>query len=204
MRVLTALCGNASPRRGEAAGERELAEEARALAAVAFEHELVIAHALGCDPARELELALRNTLPDRDLATVLVDLVVEPGDVDFADSSSGPQAIVELHSLRSLIDAGSLVICAIGAGAPVTVDGGGEMQRVTVPTNPALAAALLARRLDADLFAILSGAAAPDGSQDAARSFVEATGRRAAIGELTKAVEIVRGGSGTQIAAPSA
>ena len=39
---------------------------------------------------------------------------------------------------------------------------------------------------------------------DAACRFVEATGRRAAIGELRRAAEIVRGEAGTQVRAPSA
>jgi carbamate kinase len=97
-----------------------------------------------------------------------------------------------------------------------------------------LTAALLARRLDADVLVMLtdvdavhldwgaesdralgkvttaelrehsfaSGSMGP--KVDAACRFVEATGRRAAIGSLTKAVEIVRGESGTQISAANA
>ncbi len=97
-----------------------------------------------------------------------------------------------------------------------------------------LTASLLARRLDADVLVMLSDVDAVHlgwGTEDdrplhrvapaelrehcfaagsmgpkveAACRFVEATGRRAAIGDLKKAVEIVRGESGTQISLPSA
>ncbi|HEY7255736.1 MAG TPA: carbamate kinase [Solirubrobacterales bacterium] len=148
--------------------------------------------------------------------------------------SPEPQAIVELRSLRTLIDAGDLVICAGGDGIPVALNGDGTMHGVEAVVDKDLTAALLARRLDADLLVMLtdvdavhldwggeaeralgrvtpaelrrhdfaSGSMAP--KVDAACRFVETTGRRAAIGELTKAVEIVRGAAGTQIAAPSA
>ncbi|HEY1355032.1 MAG TPA: carbamate kinase [Solirubrobacterales bacterium] len=148
--------------------------------------------------------------------------------------SPEPRAIVELRSLRMLVDGGVLVICASGGGIPVALNGVGTMQGVEAVVDKDLTAALLARRLDVDVLVMLSdvdavhldwggeaeralgrvtpadlrrhefasGSMAP--KVDAACRFVEATGRRAAIGELTKAVEIVRGESGTQILAPSA
>ncbi len=141
-----------------------------------------------------------------------------------------PHAIVELRSLRTLIDAGVVVICAGAGGIPITVDPRGTMRGVEAVIDEDLTAALLARRLDADLFLMLTdvdavhlgwgfdyestlGSASPAELREhnfeprsmgpkveAACRFVEATGRRAAIGNLTNAVQIVRGADGTQIA----
>lgn len=147
--------------------------------------------------------------------------------------SPEPRAIVELRSLRTLIDAGALVICAGGGGIPVTLNGDGTMHGVEAVVDKDLTAALLARRLDADLLVMLTdvdavyldwggaeeralGTVTPAelrrhdfaaGSMgpkvEAACRFVEATGRRAAIGGLRTAGAIVRGESGTQICPPS-
>jgi carbamate kinase len=276
MRALIALGGNALLRRKEpteaSVQQDDVARAAEALAGVAAEHELVIAH--GSGPQVEgmvgmLELALRNALPDRDLVTVLSAVVVSAEDPAFKApskpigplyeaeqakrlavergwsigpddggfrrlvASPEPQAIVELASLRTLIDAGVLLICAGGGGIPVALDGDGTMDRVEAVVEENLTASLLARRLDADVLVMLTDVDAVRsgwGTEDeqplgkvtvtelrehdfgpgsigpkveAACRFVEATGRRAAIGELTKAVEIVRGESGTQISAPS-
>ena len=273
MRVLVALGGNALLHRGEPAGTAaqrgKVATAAEALAGVAGEHELVLTHGNGPQVGL-LAMALRNELPDRDLVTVLSEVVVSAEDPAFNAPSKPigpvyspekakrlatergwsigpdgdgfrrllpspePQAIVELRSLRTLIDAGALVICAGGGGIPVTLDGDGTFRGAEAVVDKDLTAALLARRLDADLLVMLTdvdavhldwgseseralGKVTPaelhrhdfaSGSMgpkvDAACRFVEATGRRAAIGELTKAVEIVRGASGTQISAPSA
>lgn len=230
--------GNALLRRGEpteaGAQQDNVATAAEALAAVAAEHELVITHGNG--PEVGLELALRNALPDRDLVTVPMGIVVDVADFNLGQGSSSlaPQAVVELASLRTLIDAGVLVICASGDGMPVTLDGDGTMVGVEAVVDKDLTASLLARRLDADVLVMLTDVNAVRsgwGTEDsrplgkvtpaelrehdfatgsmgpkveAACRFVEATGRRAAIGELTKAAEIVRGESGTQISAPSA
>lgn len=243
MRVLVALGGNALLRRGEPADSSNrlgnVAAAASALAAVAEEHELVIAHGNGPQDGCMLELALRNALPDRDLVTVLTEVVVSAQDPAFDGQgfrhpvpSPEPQAIVELRSLRTLIDAGVLVICA-GGGIPVALNGDGSLHGIEAAVDEDLTASLLARRLDADLLVMLTdvdavyrGWGREDASMlcratpaelrehafasgsmgpkvEAACRFVEATGRRSAIGELTKAVEIVRGESGTQIAAPS-
>jgi carbamate kinase len=284
----------------EAAAQRNrVASAADALARVAGEHELVLTHGngpqvgllalqnesyrpvapypldvLGAESegmvGYMLELALRNALPDRDLVTVLSQVVVSFEDPAFKAPSKPigplygaeeakrlatdrhwnigpdgngfrrlvpspePQAIVELRSLRTLIDAGVLLICAGGGGIPVTLDGDGTMVGVEAVVDKDLTAALLARRLDADVLVMLTDVDAvhldwgakgdralekvtaaelrersfAPGSMgpkvEAACRFVEATGRRAAIGELTKAVEIVRGESGTQISAANA
>lgn len=236
MRVLIALGGKALPGGGD--GTLRWKAGAAALAGVAEAHEPVFSHGnrapagplgaggggIGC----MLELALRNALPGRDLATVLSTVVVGAG-----DPALEPQAIVGLRNLRTLIDAGALVICA-DSGIAVSLDGDGAMRGIEAAVDSDLTAALLARRLDADALVLLTdvdavrldwrgeaeralGTVAPAELRrhefaagsigpkvDAACRFVEATGRRAAIGELTKAVEIVRGEAGTQILAPSA
>ncbi len=214
-----------------------------------------------------LEVALRNALPERDVVTVLTEVVVGADDPAFtrptkpigpvysaADArrltgergwamgadgdgyrrlvpSPEPHAIPELRSLRLLTDAGALVICAGGGGIPVTVNGLGEMRGVEAVVDKDLTSALLARRLEADLFLMLTDvdavrlgwgtaeeralpAATPAvlrrigfaaGSMgpkvDSGCRFVEATGRRAAIGSLADAARIVRGEAGTQIEA---
>lgn len=207
MRILIALGANAlSPQEGAdgaVSQRRDIEAAARVLASVASEHEVVIA--LGNGPeAGLLELALRNELPDRDLITVLSRVVVSDEDSALGTPPEAPlaepQAIVELRSLRTLIDAGVLVLCSEEGATPMTVDGDGLMRGVDVAVDENLTAALLARRLDADLLVILtSGEGSTDSQVEAASRFAEATDCRAAIGEIRKAVEIVRGGGGIQI-----
>lgn len=147
--------------------------------------------------------------------------------------SPEPRAIVELRAFRRLIGDGVLLICAGGGGIPVAIDGTGAMHGVEAVVDKDLTASLLARRLEADLLVMLtdvdavhlnwgqsgetalreatpaelrrsdfeSGSMAP--KVEAACRFVEATGRRAAIGDLTDATAIVRGEAGTQVAVPS-
>lgn len=144
--------------------------------------------------------------------------------------SPEPRAIVELRAFRRLIGDGVLLICAGGGGIPVAIDGTGAMHGVEAVVDKDLTASLLARRLEADLLVMLtdvdavhlnwgqpdetvlreatpaelrrsdfeSGSMAP--KVEAACRFVEATGRRAAIGDLRDATAIVRGEAGTQIA----
>jgi carbamate kinase len=235
MRVLVALGGKALPRRGDradAVAQRDAAAASEALARVAEEHEVVIAHSFDVRVGGAFALALRHALPDRDVATVLVDTVVGADDPGLLDGPPvlEPQAIVELHSLRTLIDAGVLVICAEGIGTTVAANDG-TMRGIEAAIDTDLTAALLARRLDADLLVMLTdiyavhlgwgrdyesalGTATPAELRkhsfasasmapkvEAACRFVEATGRRAAIGELASAVEIVQGEAGTQISA---
>lgn len=185
MRVLVALdCG-------------DTATAAEGLAEIAAEHEVVIA----CADGSALGLALRNALPEREVATVLSQVVV-----DSADPGSGalaePQAIVELRSIRSLLDAGALVVCACAERAPVIIDRDGTMREVDAIVDGNLTAALLARRLEADLLLMLTDGApgSEPAKAEAARRFVGATERRAAIGALTDAVQMVRGVAGTQLA----
>jgi carbamate kinase len=273
---------------------RNVEAAATELAALATQHELVLTHgngpqvgllALQSESYRDvspypldlldaesegmvghlLEVALRNALPERDVVTVLTEVVVDREDPAFAAPSKPigpvydadqaqrlreqrgwtigmdgdgfrrlvpspePFAIPQLRSLRLLIGHGALVICAGGGGIPVTVDADGKISGVEAVVDKDLTAALLARRLGADLLLLLTDvdairldwgsdeerplhaadptllrgldlAAGSIGPKaEAACRFVGATGRRAAIGSLTEAARVVAGAAGTQV-----
>lgn len=170
----------------------DVADAAELLAEIAAEHEVVVA----CSEGATLCLALGNALPDRDVVTVLSQVVVSADDSAFAAPSGAPApdpiAIVELRSIRGLIAAGSLVICACDVGAPVLVGEDGTMRGVEAGVDGGLVAALLARRLDADLLLLLTDRAPGSPStKEAARRFAASTGRRAAIGTVAQAEQIV-------------
>ncbi|HEY8502116.1 MAG TPA: hypothetical protein VIL21_05485 [Solirubrobacterales bacterium] len=151
MRFLLALGGGAFLPPGEAATElnrrRNAEAAATAIAAIAREHELILVHE-DKTAAHALELALRNALPGRDVVSVLTQVVVA------MDDPAEPQAIAQVRSLRVLLDAGAVVVCAAGASTPVALDGLGTMHEVEAPVAQDLTAALLARRLDAELLRI--------------------------------------------------
>lgn len=219
MRILVALGGNALRR-------RDAEQAATALAELAHEHEVIVTHDSEPEIGDMLELALRNRLPERDVVSVLTQIVVTGED-------SEPDAIAEIRSLRVLVDSGALVICA-GGGTPVALDGDGSLQGVEATIDMDLTAALLARRLDADMLVMLTDVEAvcrdwgdpherPILSADpaelrgmhlaagsmgpkveAACRFAATTGRRAAIGSLTDLARLARGAAGTQILAPAA
>jgi carbamate kinase len=274
--------------------QRNVEDAAAGLAELAAEHELVITHgngpqvgllALQSESYRSvhpypldvlgaesegmvghlLELALRNHLPDREIATLLTETVVDPDDPAFGEPSKPigpvytateaarlgaergwilgrdgqghrrlvpspePRAISELRALRTLVDAGVLVICAGGGGIPVTIAADGRLRGVEAVVDKDLTAALLARRLDADLLLMLTDvdaiylgwggadehplrevtaehlrgiefAAGSMGPKvEGACRFVAATGGSAAIGALQDAAAIVRGEAGTRV-----
>jgi carbamate kinase len=275
---------------------RNIEAGARALAHIADDHEVILTHGNGPQVGllalqnetfsevppypldvlaaesegmvgHMLELALRNELPDRDVVSVLTEVVVADDDPAFGKPTKPigpvydkeqaqslrhergwtmgrdgigfrrlvpfpePHAIAEIRSLRVLIGSGALVICAGGGGIPVALDGLGTMEGVEAVVDKDLTAALLARRLDADLLVMLTdvGAVHADwgGPKDrpiagaepaelrklkfeagsigpkveAACRFAEATGRRAAIGSLADVARVVRGAAGTQVQA---
>jgi carbamate kinase len=274
MRILLALGGTALLRRGESASapnqRRNVESAARALARIASEHEVIVTHGNGPQVGHMLELALRNELPERDVVSVLTEVVVAADDPAFLKPtkpvgplyseeqaqklrlerdwaigrdnggfrrlvpSPEPHAIAEIRSLRALLDSGALVICAGGSGIPVALDGLGTMRGIEAVIDKDLTAALLARRLDADLLVMLTDVDAvhsdwrgphdrsiagadvaelramsfDSGSMtpkvEAACRFAEATGRRAAIGSLRDVARLVQGEAGTQIHAAAA
>ncbi len=142
--------------------------------------------------------------------------------------SPEPCAIVELTTIRLLLEAGVIVVCAGGGGIPVFAEGG-VLRGVEAVVDKDLASGLLARELGADRLLLLTDVdgveldfgtpsarplaeATPGklrrhvfapGSMapkiEAACRFVEATGREAAIGSLADAHAVLSGASGTRI-----
>jgi carbamate kinase len=181
VRILVALDSNVLLQR------RDLEVAGEALAEIGADHQLVVVHSSGPEVSSRLELGLRNALPDRDLVTVVPQVVVS-GD----SPSPEPSAIAQLRSLRLLVDAGVVVICSSDGVVPIAVDRAGALRGIEAMVDGDLSASLLARRLDADMLVLLTDGGAPaEAQEEAARRFIGATGRPAAIGSLTEAVEIV-------------
>lgn len=146
-------------------------------------------------------------------------------------ASPKPLAILEAQVLAFLIEQGVLVICAGGGGIPVIELNDGSIAGVEAVIDKDLASSLLARQLKAefllmltDVDAVYVGWGTPQaralghvkasdlsindfatGSMrpkvEAAVDFTYASDRRAAIGRLEDAVEIVAGNRGTLILA---
>jgi len=144
-------------------------------------------------------------------------------------ASPEPLRIVELAAIRILIDHGVLVICGGGGGVPVVAAPDGASYGVEAVVDKDLTAALLAQEIDADLLLLLTDVRAVESGWrtaaarlirsatpqalrsehfaagtmgpkvEAACRFVEATGKRAAIGSLEDAVAIVDGRVGTSV-----
>jgi carbamate kinase len=144
-------------------------------------------------------------------------------------ASPEPRAILELASIRLLMEAGVLVVCTGGGGVPVTMTAEGAVHGVEAVVDKDRAAALLAEQLDAhalllltDVPGVVAGWGTPDAVEleratpaqlrdltfaagsmgpkvEAAARFVERTGGLAAIGALDHAEAILAGRSGTQI-----
>jgi carbamate kinase len=271
---------------------RHVAEAARSLAALARDHELIVTHGNGpqvgllalqsaaCTDVTPypfdvlgaetegmigylLEQALRNELPDRQVAALLTQVLVDPEDPAFgapskpigpvygeknahrlADdrgwtvtrdgdrwrrvvASPEPRTIMEIETIRTLVDLGVIVICAGGGGIPVVKNGSGRLHGVEAVIDKDLSAALLALELEADALLLLTdvdgiqldygtpvarplreatpdqlaGLDLPAGSMgpkaEAARRFVERGGEVAAIASLENARTALTGGAGT-------
>ncbi|WP_028115820.1 carbamate kinase [Ferrimonas senticii] len=142
--------------------------------------------------------------------------------------SPKPLGIIELESVRELLDAGEIVICCGGGGSPVIRDGD-EINGVEAVVDKDLAAALLAKQLHAEHLLILTDAdnvvlnwgqsdATPlhqvsvaeisqyqfaAGSMgpkvDAVCRFAAETGGIGHIGALAKAEQIMAGTAGTHV-----
>jgi carbamate kinase len=206
---------------------------------------------------------LANDLPERRIASLLTQVVVDPHDPAFAApskpigplypepearrlaaergwhvardgegfrrvvASPAPRDILELTTIRILIEADVLVVCAGGGGVPVTVSEDGVIRGVEAVIDKDRSAALLATELAAEALLILTdvdgiytdwgapGArrireagtdslarlAFDPGSMgpkvEAACRFVDATGRFAGIGALDDAEAILDRAAGT-------
>lgn len=274
--------------------ERNAKLAAGALAEIARDHRLVVTHgngpqigllALQSEAYRDvrsypldllgaesegmigylLERELANALPERNVASLLTQTVVDALDPAFRKptkpigpvyearealslasergwhvapdgdrwrrvvASPIPRSVVELPTIRLLLDHDVLVVCAGGGGVPIIVGSDGARHGVEAVVDKDAATALVARELDADLLLLLTDVpavetgwgtevarpigqiAAPElqaltfaqGSMApkvaAAASFVIATGARAAIGALSDAAALVSGTTGTQV-----
>ena len=144
-------------------------------------------------------------------------------------ASPMPLRILNLQAIAWLVEKGALVIAAGGGGIPVARNTEGQMHGIEAVIDKDLCAALLAQALHADCLVIATDVAAifenwgePEqqpigkisaqalsqksfaaGSMgpkvQAACQFVQATGKRAAIGSLEQIEALVAGTVGTQI-----
>ncbi len=145
-------------------------------------------------------------------------------------ASPEPRRIVQLEAIRTLVTAGYLVVCVGGGGVPVVADAAGHAG-VEAVIDKDLATALLAVGLGADVLALatdvdavytdwatgeqaavtqttpdwLRGQSFAGGSMapkvEAVCRFVAATGKRAAIGQLSDLPGLIAGTAGTQVGA---
>jgi carbamate kinase len=143
--------------------------------------------------------------------------------------SPEPIEVVEISIVKELVSKGTVVVCAGGGGIPVARDRRGHLQGVEAVIDKDLAAALIARDVDADILLLLTDVPAvladyglptehtierasvaqlrsmsfPAGSMgpkvEAACRFVEATGKRASIGTFDDAPGLLDGSAGTAI-----
>ncbi len=143
--------------------------------------------------------------------------------------SPQPLGILEQDSVQRLLEAGTVVICAGGGGAPVTRDEDGHLSGVEAVVDKDYTSARIALDLAADRLLLLTDVRAvmrgfgtpdarpiehisvdqladldlPQGSMgpkvEACARFTTATGRPSAIGALTDAAAILRGDAGTTI-----
>jgi carbamate kinase len=70
--------------------------------------------------------------------------------------SPQPRRIIEIETIRILVDHGVTVTCVGGGGIPVVTDGAGGLRGVEAVIDKDLAAALLATELDADALVLLT------------------------------------------------
>lgn len=70
--------------------------------------------------------------------------------------SPRPHEIIEIDAVRTLVAAGTVVICMGGGGVPVKLAAGGRLAGVEAVVDKDLAAALLAAELDADALLLLT------------------------------------------------
>jgi carbamate kinase len=144
-------------------------------------------------------------------------------------ASPEPQGLIELPTIKMMLAAGAVVICAGGGGIPVRRSPDGHLHGVEAVVDKDLTTALLARSVEADALFLLTDVAAletdfgtprarpirritsselddlhfPPGSMGpkvaAACRFVRGTHRMAAIGRLDDAAELLAGTAGTTI-----
>jgi carbamate kinase len=142
--------------------------------------------------------------------------------------SPDPKQIIQLGAIQRLVDGGFLVVCVGGGGVPVIANGSGHAG-VEAVIDKDLASSLLAIGLGADVLALATDVDAVYTDWDTPREhavaratpawlrtqsfaggsigpkveavcrFVEATGKRGAIGQLDEMPGLIDGTAGTQI-----
>lgn len=148
--------------------------------------------------------------------------------------SPEPRGLPGLRSVEALLAADVTVVCAGGGGIPVVCDAGGRQRGVEAVVDKDRVSALLATALGADALLLLTDVAAvyadwPEPARqaldeltpaqiralsleagsmapkaEAVARFVEATGKRAAIGALEDAAALLDGRAGTQVVSGTA
>ena len=142
--------------------------------------------------------------------------------------SPRPERILEIETIRLLVESGRLVVCAGGGGIPVVRDLNGRLRGIEAVIDKDRCAARLALELEAELLLLLTDvdavyrdwpvceraierasadelrqlelAAGSMGPKvEAACDFVENGGGRAAIGNLGQALALCEGRAGTQV-----
>jgi carbamate kinase len=142
--------------------------------------------------------------------------------------SPDPLRIVEIESIRTLVDAGHVVVCGGGGGVPVREADDGGLSGVEAVVDKDLTASLLAVGLEAALLCLLTDVRGihrrwPDSGAPiheiraeelaqlelasgsmapkalAAARFARSTGRAAVVGAMEDAVALVAGGAGTRV-----
>ncbi len=143
--------------------------------------------------------------------------------------SPQPQKIIELPTIKALLQLKTTVICGGGGGIPVTQSAEGKLEGAEAVIDKDNTTSLIARELNADMMVILTDvpavcvhwgtpeeqsikAASPEalskldfakGSMgpkiSASIKFASKTGKPAAIGRLADVDEIIKGKSGTRI-----
>jgi carbamate kinase len=293
MRLVAALGGNALASAAAGASGDPVRAAATAVAELATEHEVVVTHGngpqigllalqsdapsldvLGAESegliGYQIELALAERLPDRDIATLLTQVEVDVEDPAFVrpskpigpryplarerelrdrgwsvlrvDDPNGPSLrrvvpspepvrIRELNTIRLLLEAGVVVICAGGGGIPVAWSPDGALRGVEAVIDKDLASAELALELGADALLLLTDVPAiwldwpspcqravaeisPDALREyafeagsmapkveAACRFVERGGSLAGVGALGSAARILAAEAGTRVRA---
>lgn len=136
-----------------------------------------------------------------------------------------PRAVVEAHTISTLLDAGLVVVCGGGGGIPVVSLPDGDLRGVAAVVSHELSAAVLAAQIGATRLVLLQVAPPALGGHrgtrrlavaDARRSwagsavpeillaashFVEATGAVATVGRLAEAASVLTGEAGLSLVA---
>jgi carbamate kinase len=223
--------GGSGNARGEAAN---IAMAARSLAELSRTHRLVVLDGNGPHERQGplghlLDRHLASVVHASRVVTLVPQVVVDPSDpACAAPGTPVPREVVELETIRLLVEAGLLVVCAGGGGIPVVASAGG-LEAVDRVVDKDATAALLAADLGAELLILLTDVAGvyQDWGTDEARlitrtspaelaerpfatesmapkvtaacRFVERTGRAAVIAAVDDAADAAAGHAGTWV-----